>query len=459
MTTTDYKDTELYLKIQSFIRKGFSIIKNDLDRFYDIRNGILTNHQNNHFYFSILSSTKPKFSYLTERYRSQLENLSEYAICDEFMKKHESVSKFINNKVGTECDFGVRWSSYYLFSFLEKMAEIYFITNITKRSIMKENEFFKNFDRIYLQYEYVFLNRIMPTKNIIPLHHFIFNTDEMKLDNNLKLKKISHMDLRLIFDISTSLRLETFDIGESPYVIEEMTLESVINSKGETKKKTLKVSEIYSLITLLRLFKKGRISYSYIFPIKNTDFPFNLCKPSLDNPYVDSTKKDNYILEDTEVPKFLDFWKEHRNVLLKINSAKTKWGNIQLALDRFNSSYNRASNKDRFIDLSIAIEALFSRGGGEDIEGSLTHKYSLRVSRFLGTKLSNYRKYYKNMQELYRLRSKIVHGKTKTELIEKKTNLLEDYVRNSLKKYFDKINKSKLHKDILDEIDYVCVDL
>jgi hypothetical protein len=458
MATTDYKDTELYLKIKSFIRNGFSIIKNDLDRFYEIRREILTNHQNNRFYTSILSPTKPDFSHLIERYRSQIEKLSEYDICDEFMKKHEYVSKFINHKVGTECDFQVRLSSYYLFSFLKTIAEIYFVTSITKRSLMKENEFFENFDRVYLQYESVFFNGIIPTKNIIPLHHFIFNTSEMNLDNNLKLKKISHVHLKLIFDISTSLRLETFDIGESPYVLEEMILEPVISSKGQTKKKPLKVSEVHSLITLLRLFKKGNVSYSYIFPIKDTVFPFNLCKPNLDNPYVDSSKKDNYILEDTEIPKFLNFWNDHRNVLLKINSAKTKWANIHLALGRFNSSYNRASNKDRFIDLSIAIEALFSRGSGEDIDGSLTHKYLLRVSRFLGTTLSNYREYYKNMQELYSLRSKIVHGKTETELIRMKTNLLEDYVRKSLKKYLDKINKSKLHKDILDEMDYVCVD-
>jgi hypothetical protein len=148
MTNQKYKynDSELYLKIKSFVFEGFLLLKKDLDNFYDLRDEILQN--NNPFYMSILSRTKPKFSYLINRYRQHLEGLPEFSKCDEYIKRHDLLSKFIRGKVGTKCDFKTRWSSHYLLSLLERMAEVYFITNITNKSKMLQNELDDNFDEI-----------------------------------------------------------------------------------------------------------------------------------------------------------------------------------------------------------------------------------------------------------------------------------------------------------------------
>jgi hypothetical protein len=248
----------------------------------------------------------------------------------------------------------------------------------------------------------------------------------------------------------SNLRLDTFDIGEPPCIIEEDSFEPIINSTSEIKRNTMKDIDLNITITLLRLFKKGFVTYSYIFPIKGNDFPFDICKPKSDNPYIEQDE-DLYFLNDVEAIDFVQFWKRFKKTLLKIRSEKKKWSNINLSLDRFNSSYYRPNNADRFIDLCIAVEALFSRK--EDIFGTLGHKYSLRLSRMLGAKLGNYKKFYTNMLDLYGVRSKIVHGSTPGKL-KHKTNLLEDYVRESLKNYLIRVEQNKVHDKIMDEVDF-----
>jgi len=101
--------------------------------------------------------------------------------------------------------------------------------------------------------------------------------------------------------------------------------------------------------------------------------------------------------------------------------------------------------------LAICIEALFSRD--EDIEGTLGHKFSLRLSRFIDIEISNRADVYRNMKELYGQRSGIVHAKDVKEL---DLDTLKDYVRKSLTIYLKKLknNPNLTHTQIIDEIDY-----
>ncbi len=446
-----YSDNELHLKIKTFAFQGFSLLKRDLDEFYDIRDEILRN--NNPFYYTMLSQTKPKFSYLINVYRQQLEKLPEFIAFDEYLKEHDILSKFISGKIGTKCDFKTRWSHHYLLSFLENMTEKYFITNISKKSKMLQNELDDLFDQIYSDYEFSFYNRTIPLRNIIPLHNFQLSNDQIDLNSKLRIKYVSHEDLKLIFQMSSNLRIDIFDIGESPYVIEEESFEPIINSAEVIKNDGNKDNNVYTTITLLRLFKKGFVTYSYIYPIKGNVFPFDICEPKFDYPYIIRDEGDTYFLNNIEVFGFLAFWEKFRQILLKVSNDKKNWANVNLSLDRFNSSYHRPNNADRFIDLSIAIEALFSRKE-EDIPGTLGHKYSLRLSRLLGAKHRSHKEFYRDMLDLYAIRSRIVHGNMPSGKLKIKTNLLENYVRRSLTNYLVKIEETGSHDQILDEVDF-----
>lgn len=448
----EQRDNELYSRIKSFILKGFFLLKKDLDECRKIRDGILFGHGDNPFYFTLLSSDKPDFSKLILRYQRDLEAMHEYLTCKEYMETHPFVSKFCSRKVGTKCDFDIRWSSDFLFSFLQSLSEVYFIENITKRSQMSQSTIDERFNELYIDYESIFYDGKIPLKEIIPLHNFVLiNSSNIILDTQYSIKRISNEDLRKTFEMSKGLRIDVFEIGESPYIIERSTFEPIVYSLEDVLIYSQYEIDLYSLITSLRLFKKGFVSYSYVFHLKDSNFPIDVCKPRLDFSYINRDEKNNYMLDEGEVSKFLEFWNKQRRVLHEVQTRE-EWSNAKLALGRFNFSYSRPYNRDRFIDLCIALEVLLSRN--DDIYGTLTHKYSLRLSRLLGNKFSNHKEYYKNMRELYSIRSKIVHADETDNMLESKTNLLETYVRSSLNEYLAKIDKSKGHNKIIDEIDY-----
>ena len=150
-----------------------------------------------------------------------------------------------------------------------------------------------------------------------------------------------------------------------------------------------------------------------------------------------------YILEEKDLSLLEDIFRSA--------SYREITQNIKLACSRYDDSYNTKSRKDKFIDLAICIEALFSRD--EDIEGTLGHKFSLRLSRFIDIEISNRADVYRNMKELYGQRSGIVHAKDVKEL---DLDTLKDYVRKSLTIYLKKLknNPNLTHTQIIDEIDY-----
>lgn len=80
---------------------------------------------------------------------------------------------------------------------------------------------------------------------------------------------------------------------------------------------------------------------------------------------------------------------------------------LQVALRRWNSSFERATEEDRLIDYWIAFESLFL----DSSEDELSFRVSLRIAAFLGGTGEERLEIYEAMRESYGARSKIVHGK------------------------------------------------
>src|SRR5437867_13299175 len=76
-----------------------------------------------------------------------------------------------------------------------------------------------------------------------------------------------------------------------------------------------------------------------------------------------------YLLEEKDLAVLEDIFRS--------TSYRENNQNIKLACSRYDDSYNTKSRKDKFIDLAISAEALFSID--EDIEGTMSHKFSLRL--------------------------------------------------------------------------------
>lgn len=81
---------------------------------------------------------------------------------------------------------------------------------------------------------------------------------------------------------------------------------------------------------------------------------------------------------------------------------------IEIGLERLSDSiYGFQTMQDGLINAAIALENLFGITQGE-----LTHRLSLAVARTLGDSLDSREYLYKQTQNLYKMRSKVVHGNT-----------------------------------------------
>lgn len=116
-------------------------------------------------------------------------------------------------------------------------------------------------------------------------------------------------------------------------------------------------------------------------------------------------------------------------------SSTRDW--LQVALERFNSAYQRSSPVDRAIDLGIAIETTFLHDINQPRE--LTFRIRTRAARLLGASASERLELYRLFGDLYGLRSSAVHegrlssrkrhGRTPKEILEEGFEQLATAIR------------------------------
>jgi len=110
-------------------------------------------------------------------------------------------------------------------------------------------------------------------------------------------------------------------------------------------------------------------------------------------------------LGEKDVKAARDFWSISADLLCNPESVKS----LELAVERFNWSYLRHSDADKFIDLMIAMEViLLDPSDSEEV----TFKLALRGS-LLAIEMADAeerRERFKRLKELYKIRSHVVHG-------------------------------------------------
>lgn len=124
-----------------------------------------------------------------------------------------------------------------------------------------------------------------------------------------------------------------------------------------------------------------------------------------------------------------------------------------LALRHFNSAYERKNPDDKFLDLMIAYEALFSEPDSKS--DSVTYKLALRFSKLLGKNIDEAKLLRTRMKTLYGMRSAIVHG-GEVPLEYETVEELFSFIRRSLICYlYEMENKSfKTHKEFTEYLDF-----
>ena len=206
---------------------------------------------------------------------------------------------------------------------------------------------------------------------------------------------------------------------------------------------------IERIITALRLFKKGSVQYSAIFiypKVWRTSWRVSGYR-------IREEFGPRYMLTNEDVKYFKTFWSDFKSINIQ------NYLFLDMAIRRFNFSYDRRLLEDKLIDFITAFEALFLK----EAEGEYSYRLALRCAYFLRKNEKERKEIFEILRGAYNARSKIVHGKPIRSLnkILNKLNLrsltelsmqVEECLRESIKLFLNYL-QSKSHDEIIKEID------
>jgi len=238
---------------------------------------------------------------------------------------------------------------------------------------------------------------------LCPLKKFYLETDELVLEDGIKIRRIAHEELSFINKEMAGNTLKNLD--EIQFTIEYTYDENELRKRQDADDWSnyqfdLAFSgekKFIEIVALLRLFKDG----DFHNPLENFQVPFwanagqgihfNLC----DRRIPEGRK---YILKRAESEGFMEFYRKS----LRFTDDKRMF----IALERFNLAYEKKRFVDNIIDYVIALEALF----GTKEKSRIGMRIELKSGFLVGDSKEKITKIYKFMRDLYDLRSSIVHG-------------------------------------------------
>ena len=290
---------------------------------------------------------------------------------------------------------------------------------------------------------------------IVPLEKFECARQEIELSEDLRIREILDKERKLIRESDRMLPAPVFLHG----AIE--TLKYGLEISYETKAEALMIpppsvnEEIRRAVSALRLYKAGKVGCNII--LVSSEKPLiDFCGP-LPNISFPMFGRE-YVLTEVEIEEFKKFW----NIFKTINTTKEGLEFLGAATRRFNYAYERQKGEDELIDHMISFESLFL-----EREPELGYRMSLRTALMLAQKGDEQKCIFSNMRTAYKLRCKIVHGEDPKEINETvkekfgsfKTlsEKMEDYLRESIRAFYEKASKEHIVKDwknkILDNLD------
>jgi len=155
-------------------------------------------------------------------------------------------------------------------------------------------------------------------------------------------------------------------------------------------------SHVERVMIALRLFKKGSVHIRQYLAIQRYGETHGALQPMEGG----EVYGPHYELTDENVEKFKTFWSMFKSLNIQNYSF------LDVAIRRFNFSYERKLPEDKLIDHITAFEALYLKGAGEE----LGYRLALRCAYFLGKDEGERKKIFEILKGAYNARSKIVHG-------------------------------------------------
>lgn len=415
-----YKDKQLHSLFDQLIREAVPLINPAIDKKWFKSNHEYPQVKHNSNGMPNIYSTKANAYYqITDLFRAfsrgkpdvDLEGLSSYKNLFDYLISHGK------HKENAYPELLEEPNASDMFSTITKV----YIENILERyyHLNKSNEYCAElYDSIYLQVENLMFAEDLFFDISLPILFIGFNFDEVLINENLVIRRISDEHHKARFGI------RSYSPPISDSVISSATHEVVFKNYSIKKgnrfyncplgnENAYPIENFELFFNAIKIVTNLSSGFAQVLVYPNnwarhflTDLPFLQGLSTRKYPYI----FDDYYWNNTSFP-ILDTVQAQNigNLFLKLlNNTNNK---ITIASKRLRSSYLRDNEDDSILDIIIALEILLS----DNDKGEITHKLALRVAKLIAVHNNRYdaMQVFEAVKKIYAFRSSVVHGSTK----------------------------------------------
>jgi hypothetical protein len=277
---------------------------------------------------------------------------------------------------------------------------------------------------------------------LAPLENFSCDQEEVELEHGLSIRRISLTELGDFMDSRFNSPLSRMSFVK--YVVEHRyQTRKVIGNSRSPSVASDSTAMIPRVLTALRLFKNGNLGTNLIrsAPALAT---LGLLGVSSATYRMGGVRFGGpaYTLGAVEVRPFTEFWQDVKHLDFEHLDP------LNVAIRRFEYSYERTKLEDKLVDYMVAFEALFFKKGEM---GEFRHKLSVRVARFLTSLYLQRVTIASRITDFYDKRSAVVHGEH-VELNDAFVQEVENYLRESIKLFLKRLPVES-HEEIISRVD------
>ena len=273
------------------------------------------------------------------------------------------------------------------------------------------------------------MSKIKEYTSLVPLALFDSDVDVINLSDNLCIRRTNHTELESLIKRAVGFQaaLESV-LFELEYVIEKkMIIDTTKPWFLPWKEDSVHVTDI---VNALRLFKEGHVETptAFLFDSENSVYGLSNETPSV------RRFEDYYFLLQHEVESFKALW-------FKVQNLASEKSTLKFPLFHYNRAFYRDTDEEVLLDYLIAFESLIFGGEKNSIEPA-GKVIGIAIGMLLGTDKKQRDKIKRTFVDAYKIRNAYVHGNLDKltdykEIISEVTFCIEDYLRNSLRRFVE----------------------
>lgn len=255
-------ESPLFLACQEFVKESLSYLRRYIEDTDRLPLTTKIKFDEDGGYSSV---PYPYLSLLVQKHMDQLTILPQFKLCEDLMNADPNAKAHMNKNIGTHFIGLMRDSWHYLSFMLFSVLDIYYETGRFRKSLFKNA--FDSFEQFVSSKSFKVLI-------VAPLVNFESeDINSIQIDKKIRIRKVTNDDKANLIEATGSLGISRMNVFQFKYVIE---YETVADKSTQVESGTGFVdvrSVLDEIITTMRLFKRGNISYNLLWSKSVLDFP------------------------------------------------------------------------------------------------------------------------------------------------------------------------------------------